>query len=357
MVRYSRAWNCQPCLGSLTQKPSATIASPGWRSGRVPTTVTRRSSSCAWAASCGALGGEAGDGVAVLGVLVGDALDDAPQLAPEGVGAATVTLGSGSGHHGCRSREQRVGHPPTDGSTAQAKGTIPPARRRTTPAPRGPRPRRSSASSVSPVLGWLPAWSLGRVGAPPCRTVSAGHRCTEATPRTGGREFIAGCRLPYTGPVQEIAARINAVAGPARGRPAARRPDRQPVSLFPVPGPGPARRAPARPADQLRRPGARGRCRRRAAAPPRRPPGHPDQPARHQKIRSAITWIYDLLTPRSQRSSAHCARSSVGTIGRTPALRRRSRQTSGELSEHRCRTAKGRLSRPLGPPTPDKAYA
>src|SRR4051812_15311671 len=34
----------QPCLGSLTQKPEATIASPGCRSGSVPTTVTKRSS-------------------------------------------------------------------------------------------------------------------------------------------------------------------------------------------------------------------------------------------------------------------------------------------------------------------------
>ena len=36
---------------SLTQKPEATMASPGWRSGSVPTTVTSRSSFVSGAAS------------------------------------------------------------------------------------------------------------------------------------------------------------------------------------------------------------------------------------------------------------------------------------------------------------------
>ena len=44
VVRTSSALNCQPCLGSLTQKPEAMIASLGCRSGSVPTRVTRRSS-------------------------------------------------------------------------------------------------------------------------------------------------------------------------------------------------------------------------------------------------------------------------------------------------------------------------
>ena len=53
-VRYSRAWNCQPCFGSLRHQPRATMASPGCRSASVPTSVTSRSRSPARATSASA---------------------------------------------------------------------------------------------------------------------------------------------------------------------------------------------------------------------------------------------------------------------------------------------------------------